>query len=134
MHQRRPSFWRAVAAIILLLTVVLVPHHHHEGGAACVAVELCHSDGVPNDEHTGHGEQQHLPANHLHYLRPLLVKVAPANDAGPLWMPAGWVPGLSVCVPRPAESLLAQARVTLVWSISACPDSRHCPRRGPPVC
>lgn len=129
----RPQIGRVVAAIVLLLALVVVPHHHHEGGAACFAVEVCHSDGVPNDEHTGHREHGQQPFDHIHYLRPLVVKALTAS-AGPVWLPVSALSGEGVSIPRPSEIMLGGKVAAKPERAPACPANRHIRRRGPPVC
>lgn len=48
------SIYVNIMAIAVLMLLPMLPHHHHNM-AACIAVETCETDNVPNDKHTNHG-------------------------------------------------------------------------------
>lgn len=135
MNGRHTPYGILIAAL-LVIVVTLVPHHHHEGGVPCWTVEMCHSDGLPNDPHTAHGHRD-IHAHHALFLPATHTAKAAygaAHDGGadrlmPFLPYSFWQGNQSFiytanAVPAAPRSLLVQPRAL----------RRAIDRRGPPVC
>lgn len=127
---------RTYLAIVLLLLAVVVPHHHHEGGAACWAIEICPSDGDCNDEHTHHHDEQPNGQRSACSLSIAPMKAGTVRaEMAPAPMPLLPYLAWSNLLPDPHSITSNQQRSEAgAVPLYACSQSKHCPRRGPPVC